>query len=143
MSTHPKVWKSYKDQLDILISRGLQVDDEDKALEYLEKIGYYRLSGYWYPFREQTGPFIRLTDKFRKPKKLKVETLRLDRFLNHASFQNAVDLYVFDKKLRLIALDALERIEVALRVDVSHTLGKADKFAYLRPDLFHGSSRVT
>ncbi len=115
------------------------MDDRAKAMEYLKKIGYYRLSGYWYPFREQTGPFIRLTDDFKKPKKLKEENLRLDRFLPRASFQNAIDLYVFDKKLRLIALDALERIEVALRVDVSHTLGKEDRFAYLRPDLFHRS----
>lgn len=138
-SAHPKVWKSYEDQLNVLISRGLRVENKDKALEYLAKIGYYRLSGYWYPFREQTGSCIRLTDDFKRPKKLKVETLRYDRFLPGASFQNAVDLYVFDKKLRLIALDALERIEIAIRVDVSHTLGKEDRFAYLRPDLFHRS----
>jgi abortive infection bacteriophage resistance protein len=138
-SAHPKIWKSYEDQLNVLISRGLLIEDKDKALEYLERIGYYRLSGYWYPFREQTGPCMRLTDDFKKPKKPKVELLRYDRFLPDSSFQNAVDLYVFDKKLRLIALDALERIEIALRVDVSHTLGKEDRFAYLRPDLFHRS----
>jgi abortive infection bacteriophage resistance protein len=44
---------------------------------------------------------------------------------------------VFDKQLRLLALDALERIEVAVRVDVTHTLGALDRFAYLRADLFH------
>ena len=139
ISTHPKTWKSYEDQLEVLSDRGLRIKDSAKALEYLERIGYYRLSGYWYPLREQTGPCVRLTDDFKRPKKLKVETLRYDRFLPGASFQNAVDLYVFDKKLRLIALDALERIEVALRVDISHTLGKEDRFAYLRPDMFHGS----
>jgi abortive infection bacteriophage resistance protein len=36
-------------------------------------------------------------------------------------------------------MDALERIEIALRVDISHGLGKHEKFAYLRPDLFHES----
>jgi abortive infection bacteriophage resistance protein len=56
-----------------------------------------------------------------------------------ASFQNAVDLYVFDKKLRLLALDAIERIEIAMRVDISHLLGKQDRFAYLKPDHFHES----
>jgi len=58
-------------------------------------------------------------------------------FKSGATFENAVKLYVFDKRLRLLVLDALERIEVALRVDVSHSLGKLDQFAYLRPDLFH------
>jgi abortive infection bacteriophage resistance protein len=46
---------------------------------------------------------------------------------------------VFDKKLRLLALDALECIEIALRVDISHGLGKHHKFSYLRPELFHES----
>ncbi|WP_283939246.1 Abi family protein [Pseudomonas sp. T1.Ur] len=48
-------------------------------------------------------------------------------------------MYVFDKKLRLLTLDALERIEIALRVDISHGLGRHEKFAYLKPELFHES----
>lgn len=59
----------------------------------------------------------------------------LDTFKEGASFQNAVDLYVFDKKLRLLTMDALERIEIGLRVDISHSLGKKDSFAYLKPEL--------
>lgn len=43
----PKLWKSYDEQLEILRSRGLQIDDEKKALGYLRTIGYYRLSGYF------------------------------------------------------------------------------------------------
>lgn len=54
-----------------------------------------------------------------------------------ASFGNAVELYVFDKQLQLLAMDGLERIEVVLRVDISHSLGEIDPFAYLRPELFH------
>ena len=46
-----KKWISFKDQLDVLKSRGLVVDNEPAALDYLERIGYYRLSGYWYSFR--------------------------------------------------------------------------------------------
>jgi len=45
-------WKSYKEQLTILKSRGMTVSDAAKAINYLERLGYYRLSGYWYPFRE-------------------------------------------------------------------------------------------
>ncbi|MGN5519592.1 hypothetical protein VF673_12025 [Halopseudomonas sp. Lyrl_26] len=52
--TYPKPWKSYQEQLDQLIARGMTVTDRDKALDYLERIGYYRLSGYWFAFRERT-----------------------------------------------------------------------------------------
>lgn len=141
-STHPKVWKSYEDQLDVLTTRGMIVENKQRALNYLERIGYYRLSGYWFPFRRQTGPACRLSKQFKKPSKVAEEILRYDDFIPGATFQNAVDLYVFDKKLRLAALDALERIEVALRVDISHTLGREDRFAYLRPELFHKSFSV-
>jgi abortive infection bacteriophage resistance protein len=134
-----KPWMSYEDQLDLLISRGLAVTDRPKALEYLQRIGYYRLSGYWFPFRERSGLLILLNEHCRKPaKKQRKETrIALDDFRPDATFENAVRLYVFDKKLRLLVMDALERIEIALRVDVSHTLGKLDRFAYLDPALFH------
>jgi abortive infection bacteriophage resistance protein len=135
--TYSKPWKSYEEQLDQLVSRGMAVGDRALALDYLERIGYYRLSGYWFAFRERSGPLILFGDDGRKPKKVKVETLLFDQFKPGATFQSAVDLYVFDKQLRLLALDALERIEVALRVDVSHVLGQLDKFAYLKPDFFH------
>ncbi|ODU49879.1 MAG: abortive phage resistance protein [Thiobacillus sp. SCN 63-374] len=134
---YPKPWKSYEEQLDQLIGRGMQVTDRALALDYLERIGYYRLSGYWFAFRERSGELVVLDTQGRKPTKVKVETLALDHFKPGATFQNAVDLYVFDKQLRLLVVDALERIEIALRVDISHTLGEQDTFAYLKPDLFH------
>jgi len=135
--SYPKPWRSYAEQLDQLVKRGLQVTDRARALDHLERIGYYRLSGYWFAFRERSGPVVVLGDDGRKPRKIKTETLALDQFKVGATFQNAVDLYIFDKQLRLLLTDALERIEVALRVDLAHTLGKLDKFAYLKPELFH------
>jgi abortive infection bacteriophage resistance protein len=134
---YEKPWKSYAEQLDQLIGRGMEVTDRARAIDYLERIGYYRLSGYWFPFRERSGALVLLSEQGKKPNKVKVDTLVLDTFKAGTTFQNSVDLYVFDKKLRLLTLDALERIEVALRVDIAHTLGSLDKFSYLRPDLFH------
>jgi abortive infection bacteriophage resistance protein len=119
----------------LLESRGLRITDRATALEYLERIGYYRLSGYWYAFRERSGELVLLDDKGKKPKNLKSTTIALDHFKVGATFKNAVELYVFDKRLRLLVMDALERIEVALRVDMSHILGKLDPFAYLKPEL--------
>lgn len=139
---YEKPWLSYREQLDKLKNRGLAVTDESKALEYLERIGYYRLSGYWHPFRERSELFCPVGAGIPKGKKTKPTSTVLDGFKPGASFEAAVRLYVFDKKLRLLALDALERIEVALRVDISHTLGKHDPFAYLNPDiLFEGFAK--
>lgn len=138
VTEYRKPWKSYAEQLDLLISRGLTVTNHPKALECLQRIGYYRLSGYWFPFWVRSGPLTLLDGQGRKPaRRNKVETIALDTFITGATFESAVKLYIFDKKLRLLALDALERIEIALRVDISHTLGKIDRFAYLDPALFH------
>jgi hypothetical protein len=51
-------------------------------------------------------------------------TVRSDQFRPGAVFRHAVDL--FDKQLGLLFLDAIERIEVALRVDLARALGKLD-----------------
>jgi len=125
---YDRPWKSYREQLDVLKGRGLMVSDEAKAIAYLERLGYYRLSGYWYPFREIS------LEQDTETKRLSYR--RLDHFVEGAQFQDAVHLYVFDKKLRLLAMDALERIEVAIRVQVAHLLGERDTFAYLSPEQF-------
>ncbi len=113
-----KQWKSIDDQLAILKSRGMAISDPIRAKKALERFGYYRLSGYWYPFRQTNG----------------VGTIA-DQFVADTHMSEAVDLYVFDKKLRLLALDALERIELALQVDVAYHFGRRDPCAHLRPDL--------
>lgn len=124
MDKKRKDWKSFDEQLAILKARGLSVDDgyEQKALHYLEKVGYYRLSGYFYPFRVPDG----LSN-------------RQDNFIAGSRFEDVIKLYVFDKRLRLLVLDALERIELALRVDVAYLLGQKDKYAYEKPECLHGS----
>ena len=128
MTAQVKPWKSIHDQLEILRSRGLQIEDDDRAKRYLRRLGYYRLSGYWYPFRQ-----------FREVAAGQTTELRRDDFIAGSRFGDLVKLYVFDKKLRLLALDALERIEMALRVDVAHLLGETDKLAHENQNCFHGN----
>ncbi|HWJ71004.1 MAG TPA: Abi family protein [Sphingobium sp.] len=110
---------SFPDQLTLLMNRGLVVTDAPKAIEHLQRIGYGRLAPYWQPF-QQTIPDP--NDRNR--------AIRLEDFQPGAEFRHVVDLYLFDKKLRLIFLDALERIEVALRVDFAHALGRRDPWAH-------------
>lgn len=115
-------------QLALLRSRGMAVSDDAKAISALERIGYYRLSGYWYPFRQ------RRLDPGGTPGEQV-----LDGFESGTEFRHAVDLYVFDKRLRLLFLDAIERIEVGLRVDIALILGARDPWAHRIPAHLHGN----
>lgn len=129
MTNGKKPWKSLADQLSLLNERGLISDNNDAALDYLARVGYYRLSGYWYSFRELE--ILRNEDG-------KLSYIRKDQFIEGSHLEDAVKLYVFDKKLRLLALDALERIELAVRVDIAHLLGEKDVHAHENPDVLHG-----
>ncbi len=128
MTIEIKPWKSIDEQVEILLSRKLQIGNCDRAKQYLRRLGYYRLSGYWYPFRQ-----------FRETGDAQSTELRLDDFVEGSRFDDLIKLYVFDKKLRLMALDALERIEMALRVDIAHLLGERDARAHENPACFHGN----
>ena len=124
-----KPWLSFEDQLQQLEARGLVVDDHAAALDYLERLGYYRLSGYWYPLRNIDEAASAVQGK----------PIRQDSFIQGSRFEHVVQLYVFDKQLRLLALDALERIEVAVRVDVAYLLGQHDPGAHENPACLHGN----
>jgi abortive infection bacteriophage resistance protein len=102
------------EQIELLRGRGLSITDLGRAQRCLHRIGYYRLSGYWFPFRHQEIVFDRAGREERRVS---------DLFRTGTRFQDAMDLYVFDKKLRLLFIDAIERIEVALRVDIALILG--------------------
>ena len=52
-----KPWTNIEDQLATLQARGLEVTDRAKALNCLQRIGYYRLSGYWFAFRQRSPLF--------------------------------------------------------------------------------------
>ena len=56
LMVYTRAWKSFPEQLELLKSRGMVVTDEASALDYLERVGYYRLSGYWFPCRQRSGP---------------------------------------------------------------------------------------
>lgn len=123
-----KPWLSLEEQLDKLIANGLEVSERQKALDYLARLGYYRLSGYWYGLRNLNKE---KTAQLGAP-------YRDSQFAPHSHFENVVKLYVFDKKLRLLAMDALERIEMALRVDIAYLLGRYDPLAHKKAMFLHG-----
>lgn len=139
-TVYTKAYKSISDQVALLLSRGVEITDIPAASTCLERIGYYRLSGYWYPFRKSrvsrnpvTGQIL-ISPITRRPQ-IVVE----DDFRPGTTFQQVMDLYVFDKRLRLHFLDAIERVEVALRVDIALLLGARDPWAHRDPAQLHGN----
>jgi len=86
--------KTYQEQIDILRERGMQIDDARKACFYLKHLNYYRLAAYWLPFEADHA-----THTFRPG----------------TSFEHVLNLYLFDRELRLLILDAIERIEISVR----------------------------
>jgi abortive infection bacteriophage resistance protein len=89
-----------------MIERGLIVDDEDTTKHYLHQIGYYRLCGYTLPFQKGGGGQDQ--HEFKHP----------------VEFSTILDRYVFDRKLRLLLLDAIERIEVSFRAALSNSIAQ-------------------
>ncbi|GAA3081000.1 abortive infection bacteriophage resistance protein [Kribbella aluminosa] len=114
MTSYSKPHLSFDDQVQLLKSRGMVIDDPAAAAELLSVIGYYRLSGYWYPYRRQPGP-----------------RQRDDQFVAGTNFKTVVRLYDADRRLKLHVLDAIERVEIALRVMIGFTLGKRGAYAHL------------
>jgi abortive infection bacteriophage resistance protein len=113
----PKPHKTYKELVEILESRGMIIPDKNRAQRKLSQIGYYRLSGFWYPCREfKNGP--------------NGELIRKDSFQKDINFNDIIKLYLFDKKLRLLMMDAIERVEIHVRSIIAHELGRYDPLAY-------------
>lgn len=114
---------SLAQQIDILKSRGMSVD-ESLARQWLFGVSYYRLSGYWYSYR--------ILPASADPKQPK----RLDEFIAGTTFEEVVALYEFDRKLRTLIHDGMERIEVAMRTRVGELLAARGALSYQNPSLF-------
>ena len=71
-----KGFKTIEEQMEILRSRGLTIDDETQAKNFLLRNNYYRISGYSLTLRKNNT------------------------FSKSATFQNIVDIYHFDHEQR-------------------------------------------
>jgi abortive infection bacteriophage resistance protein len=84
-----------QDLILLLRNRGLSIPDEQRAISYLTNIGYFRLSAYLYPLLKEPK-----TDH---------------RYKDGATFEMALNMYRFDRKLRVLLFNEIEKIEVAIR----------------------------
>lgn len=95
MTQYTKTYSSPSQLVLLLRSRGLAIGDETRVKNYLKHIGYYRFSAYLYPL-------------LAMPKENHV-------FKNGSTFDKALDMYRFDRHLRLLMFNQIEKIEVAVR----------------------------
>jgi abortive infection bacteriophage resistance protein len=126
-----KPFKEYGELVTTLEQRGMTVADSVRAARKISQVGYYRLSGFWYPCREiefdENGDAVK---QYGKPK-------RLNKFLPATDFDEIFKLYTLDKRLRFLLLDGIERIEINLKTVLAHELGKVDELAYQNPALIN------
>lgn len=115
-----KSFKTYADQVCILKDRGMIIDDPQMAETILSTINYYRLSGYWYPFMDK----------------------KHSKFIRKISFQDILELYNYDMRLRMYLFNQLSKIEIAFRTLIGHELGKCDEQIYLKPNLLGNQALV-
>mgnify|MGYP003467857090 CR=1 FL=1 len=102
--TYPKKYNSPDDLVALLIQRGLTITDESIASQYIRNIGYYRLSAYLYPLLDI-------------PKEKQI-------FKQNSCFGKALELYCFDKKLRLFLFNEIEKIEISFRSSLANIVSE-------------------
>lgn len=99
-----KTFYSPQQHIVLLKNRGLLIADEEKAAGYIYNIGYFRLSAYFYPLL-----------KFPKEQHL---------YKPGATFVQALNMYRFDRKLRLLLFNEIEKIEVAIRSCITNAVSE-------------------
>lgn len=114
--TYQKKPLSTEKLIDRLTKKGLIVSSPQDALRALSGIGYYRLTPYFLPF---------YSDAKKKSFKPGIQ------------FDDVLGLYLFDKELRLLILDAIESVEVALRTSITDYMAVTYQNAHWYSDSRH------
>lgn len=106
---------TYEEQLEILMDRGLIIDNEDECLDVLHSINYYRFTAYLLPFKNADNTFCQNT-----------------------SFERVYGIYEFDRKLRTLLFSVIEEIELYLRTQLAYYFAhKYGALSYLCPSHFN------
>ncbi|MDI9348873.1 MAG: Abi family protein [Candidatus Symbiobacter sp.] len=114
-----KPFLTYEQQIARLIERGMKINDHERALAVLNRVGFYRLGCYWFDMRD----------------------LHSKKFYKGATFEDVLAIYEFDKKLRSLLFSAIEDIEIYFRNAVAHHLGQSGAYQYLTPEKFYDPSK--
>lgn len=115
---------SLTDQIASLKSKGLVIHNDQVAFDALSRVSFYRLRAYTYPFQDNSIP--------EHP------------FVKKVSIEEIMALYNFDRALRVLIFDALERIEIALRTQIIYQLSVAHGSHWQTdPNLFKDTAKFS
>lgn len=110
--TQLKEPRTFEEQIQILKSRNMEIENEERAIEILKRTNYYRLTAYALQFKHN--------DEYKD-----------------ITFDKMYKLYKFDMKLRHLILAVLENIEISLRTYVAYNLSiKYGAEAHKKEELF-------
>lgn len=105
-----KPFLTYEQQAELLLERGMVVE-RDVLINHLRNVGYYRLGGYWFIWKQDD-----------------------ERFISGTTFSRIWRAYTFDRQLRLAVFDGIERIEIYFRTQLAYSLaGATGPFGYEKP----------
>ena len=114
LPAYQKPWLSYQDQIDLLQSRGMVVDDVQGAIEFLQHVNYYRFSVFCVAFESSRHQFA-----------------------NGVTFEQVQAACEFDRDLRDLVTEALEVVELDLRTAVAYHFGQQyGPFGHVAPGSF-------
>lgn len=101
------------EQITLLKSRGLIINDINYAIKILSRVNYYRLSAYSLSLRKN------------------------DVFYSEVTFEHVYQLYEFDAKLRHILSEKIELLEIKFRTQIAYFLSmEHGPMSYLKSSLF-------
>lgn len=117
MPNAQRIYSSPHEFIAFLKSAGLKFDNEEKAASYAHNIGYFRLSVYMIPFLAEPKSALR--------------------FKEGTTFEQILRVYDFDKKLRLLLFNEIEKIEIAFRNAILYTMQRLtnNPFWLTNPDI--------
>lgn len=105
-----------------LSQRGLHIGDEQQAIHFFKKVGYFRSGGYRYIFREMLPESEQHANSM---------TFRSDDYIEGAKLEDVRRFEEFDAKLREVFLKGVLDFEIRLRAALTHVLAVRDTYAHL------------
>jgi len=109
-------------QIQQLKDRGLTIEDRSNAVHFLSQISYYRLAGYWWPMQADKETHV---------------------FKPNSRFSDVIALYNFDRELRILLFDMIEKIEISLRSKlIYHLSNEFDPWWFQNTTLFTNTSEL-
>ena len=125
MVNFTKTYTSPAQLVALLQYRGLLIEDATKTENYLRHIGYYRFSAYLHPL-------------LSIPKEDHI-------FKKGASFNQALTMYCFDRHLRLLMFNQIEKIEIAVRSAIVNITSRetGNPFWMTDPSCFYDAAQFT